>query len=61
MSRQDIADYLGLTMELSGTLSNLQNSAAIAPPSSRHIVRRNAVRLRSTMWRELGSAIAALF
>jgi CRP/FNR family nitrogen fixation transcriptional regulator len=47
MSRQDIADYLGLTMEtVSRTLSNLQNSAAIALPSSRRIVLRNRTALR---------------
>ena len=42
MSRQDIADYLGLTIEtVSRTLSQLENSAAIAVPSSRRIVLRN--------------------
>jgi CRP/FNR family transcriptional regulator, nitrogen fixation regulation protein len=47
MSRQDIADYLGLTMEtVSRTLSNLQNSAAIALPSSRRIVLRDRSALR---------------
>jgi CRP-like cAMP-binding protein len=39
MSRQDIADYLGLTLEtVSRTLTQLKNAAAIAVPSSRHIV-----------------------
>ena len=39
MSRQDIADYLGLTIEtVSRTLTNLENAAAIALPSSRRIV-----------------------
>jgi len=42
MSRQDIADYLGLTIEtVSRTLTQLENSAAIALPSSRRIVLRN--------------------
>ncbi|HMA57201.1 MAG TPA: helix-turn-helix domain-containing protein [Pseudolabrys sp.] len=42
MSRQDIADYLGLTIEtVSRTLTQLENAAAIAVPSSRHIVLRN--------------------
>jgi len=42
MSRQDIADYLGLTIEtVSRTLTHLENSAAIALPTSRHIVLRN--------------------
>jgi CRP/FNR family nitrogen fixation transcriptional regulator len=47
MSRQDIADYLGLTIEtVSRTLTNLENSAAIALPSSRRIVLRNRAALR---------------
>lgn len=42
MSRQDIADYLGLTIEtVSRTLTQLENSAAIDLPSSRRIVLRN--------------------
>ena len=47
MSRQDIADYLGLTIEtVSRTLTILENSAAIALPSSRRIVLRNPAALR---------------
>ena len=47
MSRQDIADYLGLTIEtVSRTLTILEESAAIAMPSSRHIVLRNRTALR---------------
>jgi CRP/FNR family nitrogen fixation transcriptional regulator len=47
MSRQDIADYLGLTIEtVSRTLTSLENSAAIALPSSRRIVLRNRAALR---------------
>ena len=47
MSRQDIADYLGLTIEtVSRTLTILENSAAIALPSSRRIVLRNRTALR---------------
>ena len=46
MSRQDIADYLGLTIEtVSRTLSQLQNSAAIDLPNSRRIVLRNRAAL----------------
>ena len=46
MSRQDIADYLGLTIEtVSRTLTHLENTAAIALPSSRHIVLRNRAAL----------------
>ena len=42
MSRQDIADYLGLTIEtVSRTLTSLENAAAIELPSSRRIVLRN--------------------
>jgi CRP-like cAMP-binding protein len=42
MSRQDIADYLGLTIEtVSRTLSRLEDLAAIELPSSRRIVLRN--------------------
>jgi CRP-like cAMP-binding protein len=42
MSRQDIADYLGLTIEtVSRTLTQLEKTAAIALPQSRHIVVRN--------------------
>ena len=46
MSRQDIADYLGLTIEtVSRTLSQLQSSAAIDLPNSRCIVLRNRAAL----------------
>lgn len=42
MSRQDIADYLGLTIEtVSRTLTQLENAAAIALPTSRRVVLRN--------------------
>lgn len=42
MSRQDIADYLGLTIEtVSRTISHLEGKAAIARPTSRRIVLRN--------------------
>jgi CRP-like cAMP-binding protein len=42
MSRQDIADYLGLTIEtVSRTLTQLEGKAAIALPSSRRITLRN--------------------
>jgi CRP/FNR family transcriptional regulator, nitrogen fixation regulation protein len=46
MSRQDIADYLGLTIEtVSRTLSQLATTAAIEVPSSRRIVLRNRAAL----------------
>lgn len=42
MSRQDIADYLGLTIEtVSRALTGLETAAAIEVPSSRRIVLRN--------------------
>lgn len=47
MSRQDIADYLGLTIEtVSRTLTALENSAAISLPSSRRVVLCNPATLR---------------
>jgi CRP/FNR family nitrogen fixation transcriptional regulator len=47
MSRQDIADYLGLTIEtVSRTLTSLESSAAIALPTSRRIVLRDRPALR---------------
>jgi len=46
MSRQDIADYLGLTIEtVSRTLTQLENTAAISVPTSRRIVLRNRAAL----------------
>ena len=46
MSRQDIADYLGLTIEtVSRTLTIFENREAITMPSSRHIVFRNRAAL----------------
>ncbi len=42
MSRQDIADYLGLTIEtVSRTLTCLESAAAIEVPTSRRIILRN--------------------
>lgn len=42
ISRQDIADYLGLTIEtVSRRVTQLENSGAIAVPSSRRIVFRH--------------------
>jgi CRP-like cAMP-binding protein len=47
MSRQDIADYLGLTIEtVSRTLTLLEGAHAIALPTSRHIVLRDRSVLR---------------
>ncbi len=46
MSRQDIADYLGLTIEtVSRTFTSLENAAAIEVPTSRRIVLRNRLAL----------------
>lgn len=46
MSRQDIADYLGLTIEtVSRTMTRLESTAAIALPTSRCIVLRNRAAL----------------
>jgi CRP/FNR family transcriptional regulator, nitrogen fixation regulation protein len=46
MSRQDIADYLGLTIEtISRTLTQLEAQAAIALPTSRRIVLCNGCAL----------------
>ena len=42
MSRQDMADYLGLTIEtVSRTLTSLQDEGLIALPSVRHVVLRD--------------------
>lgn len=47
MSRQDIADYLGLTIEtVSRTVTQLTTSASIEVPSSRRIVLRDRAALR---------------
>ena len=46
MPRQDIADYLGLTIEtVSRTMTQLENDATITLPTSRHIVLRNRAAL----------------
>jgi CRP/FNR family transcriptional regulator, nitrogen fixation regulation protein len=46
MSRQDIADYLGLTIEtVSRTMTHLESAAAINLPSSRRVVLRNRAAL----------------
>jgi CRP-like cAMP-binding protein len=47
MSRQDIADYLGLTIEtVSRTLTQLEKTATIELPSSRRILLRNRPALK---------------
>jgi CRP/FNR family transcriptional regulator, nitrogen fixation regulation protein len=47
MSRQDIADYLGLTIEtVSRTLTQLENESAIALPTSKRIVLRDRATLK---------------
>jgi CRP/FNR family transcriptional regulator, nitrogen fixation regulation protein len=46
MSRQDIADYLGLTIEtVSRTMTQLEHLDAIELPTSRHVVLRNRAAL----------------
>jgi len=48
MSRQDIADYLGLTIEtVSRTLTQFQQNSAIELPSSRRMILRNRQALAS--------------
>ncbi|MCE7028047.1 helix-turn-helix domain-containing protein [Jiella avicenniae] len=47
MTRQDIADYLGLTIEtVSRTMSQFERDKLIALPSSRHVVLRNRAALQ---------------
>lgn len=47
MTRQDIADYLGLTIEtVSRTLSQFEREAMIARPAARRIMLRNLAALR---------------
>lgn len=47
MSRQDMADYLGLTIEtVSRTLTQLQDDGVIAIPTTRHIVLSDGAALR---------------
>jgi CRP/FNR family nitrogen fixation transcriptional regulator len=47
MSRQDIADYLGLTIEtVSRTLSSMERKALIELPTSRRVRVKNSVALR---------------
>jgi CRP/FNR family nitrogen fixation transcriptional regulator len=46
MTRQDIADYLGLTIEtVSRTMTQLESSGVIALPTSRRVVLRNRAAL----------------
>jgi CRP/FNR family nitrogen fixation transcriptional regulator len=55
MSRRDIADYLGLTVEtVSRTFTQLEQERVIAMPTSRHIVVRSPAALR-----DLNDCIAA--
>jgi CRP/FNR family nitrogen fixation transcriptional regulator len=49
MPRQDIADYLGLTIEtVSRMMTQLEKGAAIALPTSRRVVLRNRSALNRT-------------
>ncbi|MDO9128149.1 MAG: helix-turn-helix domain-containing protein [Parvibaculum sp.] len=49
MGRQDIADYLGLTIEtVCRALSDLKRNGAIKAPGTREIVVTNATLLRAT-------------
>jgi CRP/FNR family transcriptional regulator, nitrogen fixation regulation protein len=51
MSRQDIADYLGVTVEtVSRTLTSLQARAVIVVPSRRGVILRD----RSTLRQHIG-------
>ena len=48
LGRQDIADYLGLTLEtVSRTFSEFQNRGLIALPKRRHVTIRSLTKLRS--------------
>jgi CRP/FNR family nitrogen fixation transcriptional regulator len=48
MTRQDIADYLGLSMEtVSRTLSQLERDALIELPTARQIRMKNLIALRN--------------
>jgi hypothetical protein len=50
MKRQDIADYLGLTIEtVSRILTSLESCAAIKMPTSHQVVLRNPSTLRIAM------------
>jgi CRP/FNR family transcriptional regulator, nitrogen fixation regulation protein len=60
MSRQDIADYLGLTIEtVSRTLTHLEKGATIALPTSRRVVLRSRSALNrlnaESAWRLRGN------
>ena len=62
MSRQDVADYLGLTIEtVSRTLTHLERGAAIALPTSRRVMLRSRSALNrinaESGWQLRGNAI----
>ena len=51
LGRQDIADYLGLTLEtVSRTFSDLTSQGVIASPKRRHVVIRNMAKLKNRLF-----------
>lgn len=51
LGRQDIADYLGLTLEtVSRTFSDLTSQGVIASPKRRHVVIRNMAKLKTRLF-----------
>ncbi|HWA88782.1 MAG TPA: helix-turn-helix domain-containing protein [Rhizomicrobium sp.] len=51
LGRQDIADYLGLTLEtVSRTFSDLANQGVLASPKRRHVVIRNMAKLKARVF-----------
>lgn len=51
LGRQDIADYLGLTLEtVSRTFSDLTNQGVVASPKRRHVIIRSMAKLRARVF-----------
>src|ERR1044072_3567632 len=62
MSRQDIADYLGLTIEtISRTMTLLENEAAIELPNARKVVMRSKGRLQALNAGAAGGRRSAMY